>query len=235
MQRGQRRAAMLAVLAGFAVTAGVGPAGAQPAPPRFELVPRAGVLWPIVDLGKARDLATLLQIRAELGMGFAAGLAAQYNPAYLPVSFRVVVDYAPFNLTTRGDWVLCEIDPAIPCQEVQVDTRYLVVSADAVIRSGEYERTSFYLAAGLGIKWYDFAEMVCDPEDTVCVLLDAFARDQVNPMVHLGLGFTFRMGPARLELEVADYMSTYRPESEDATGAVQQDFLATLGLRLGVP
>jgi hypothetical protein len=226
---------MLALIPTFALTAGVGPAGAQPEPPRFELVPRVGVLWPIVDLGKARDLATLEQIRAELGIGFAAGLAVQYNPAYLPVSFRVVADYAPFNLTTTGKWLKCEVLPALPCDEVDLDARYLVLSADAVIRSGEYERTSFYLVAGLGIKWYDFAEMVCDAEDTVCVLLDAFARDQVDPMVHLGLGFTFRMGPARLELEVADYMSTYRAESEDASGAVQQDFLATLGLRLGVP
>lgn len=236
MARQPRRAAMVALVPALAFAAGAPPAGAQPEPPRFELVPRAGVLAPLVDLGRATDIATNLQVKVQLDMAFAGGLTAQYNPAYLPVSFRLVADYTPFT-TTTGQYAVCELVEGEACAKVPVDARYLVVAADAVFRAGQYEQSSFYLVAGLGIKRYDFAEVRCGADDPVlvCELLDSFAQDQVDPMVHLGLGFSFRVGRARLELEFADYMSTYRAKGEDVTGAVQQDFMATLGLRFGIP
>jgi hypothetical protein len=239
--RQPRCVAVLALVPAFVFAAGIAPAGAQPEPPRFELVPRAGVLAPLVDLGRATDINTNYQVKVELDMAFAAGLTVQYNPAYLPVSFRLVADYAPFNVTTTGQLAVCQLIEGDACAKVPVDARYLAVAADAVLRAGQYEQSSFYLVAGLGIKRYDFAELRCDAEDPedplylVCNLLGTFAQDQVDPMVHLGLGFSFRVGRARLELEFADFMTTYRAEGEDVTGAVQQDIVATLGLRLGIP
>jgi hypothetical protein len=221
-------------LPALALAAGVAPAGAQPESPQFELVPRVGVLVPLKDLGRATDIATLIQVKIRLDVAASAGLSAQYSPRYLPVSFRLVADYTPFNVRVTGQPALCEIFIGEACVKVPVDARFLVLSADALFRAGEYGRSSFYLVAGLGIKWYDFARLACAADDLVCEQLDRFARDQVNPMVHLALGYAFRLGPARLELEVADYMSTYRAEGEEVSGAVQQDFLVTLGLRLGI-
>lgn len=235
MPRQPRCVAIVALVTAFVFAAGVAPAGAQPEPPRFELVPRVGVVAPLVDLARATDINTNLQVKAELDMAFTAGLAVQYNPAYLPVSFRLLADYTPFNVTTEGQLAVCELVEGEVCAKVPVDARYLVVVADAVVRAGEYERSSFFLVAGLGIKRYDFAELQCDVDDLVCNLLDYAAQDQIDPMVHLGLGFSFRVGRARLELEFADFMTTYRAKGQDVTGAVQQDLSATLGLRLGIP
>lgn len=235
MPRQHRGAAILALLPAFALAASVAPAAAQPESPTFELVPRAGVLVPFKDLGRATDIATLIQVEIRFDIAPTAGLAAQYSPRYLPVSFRLVADYAPFNVTARGRAALCEIFTGEACAKVPVDARFLALSADAVVRAGEYERSSFYLVVGVGIKWYDFAQVAaCAPDDIVCEQLALFVRDQVNPLVHLGLGYTFRLGPAHLELEVADFMSTYRAEGNEVTGAVQQDLVATLGLRLGI-
>lgn len=234
MPRQYRGAVILALLPAFALAADVAPAGAQPKAPQFELVPRVGALVPLKDLGGATDISTLIQVNIRLDIAATAGLSAQYNPRYLPVSFRLVADFTPFNGKAQAQPAVCGIVTGEACVKVPVDVRFLVLSVDAIARAGEYERSSFYLALGLGIKAYDFAEVTCGAEDLTCEQLARFVRDQVNPMVHLAVGYTFRLGPARLELEVADYMSTYRAEGEEVTGAVQQDIIANLGLRLGI-
>jgi hypothetical protein len=194
-----------------------------------------GVLASLIDLGKTRSLeAPLFQIRVELAVAFTAGLSAQYNPPYLPVSFRAAVDYTPLNATTEAQPLACELVTGPGCRKVGVDTRYLVATADALIRAGDPEHSHFYLVVGVGIKRYDFADLECAVDDLVCELLEEFTHDQTNPTVQLGLGFDFRLGPARLHAELADYMSTYRARGEDAAGQVQQDLLLTLGIRLGI-
>jgi hypothetical protein len=227
----------LALVPVLALALGVAPAGAQPGRPRFEVVPRVGALYSLMDLGKSRDIITLWQASVELKPAFTAGLIAQYNPPYLPVSFRLAFDYTLFGATSEAQLLACDVLGGPACAEIGVDTRYMVLSGDVLIRAGEAEESRFYLMVGLGIKRYEFGEIACDPvdpEDLVCELLDNFTHDQTNPMVHLGLGFNFRVGPARLELELADYMSTFRPAGGDTSGEVQQDLMLSLGVRLGV-
>lgn len=225
----------MALLASFAFASSVASAGAQPSLPRFELVPRVGILAGLVDMGKVRPVAIpSLQVQVKLAPAFGAGLAVQYNPAYLPVTFRAAFDYTPLNARAEGQPVACEVVTGPGCRKIGVDVRYLVVTADAVVRSGDPEQSHFYLVGGLGIKRYDFADLECAVDDLVCELLRDFRNDQTNPMVHVGLGFDFRLGPARLAAELADYMSTYRARGEDATGQVQQDLLLSLALRLGI-
>jgi hypothetical protein len=225
---------LLALVPAFALVIGIVPAGAQPQLPRFELVPRAGVLAPVTDLGKALDPEVLFQIEVKLHIAFMAGFTAQYNPAYWPVSFRLAFDYTPFNATTKARPALCEVVTGPACRAVPVDTRYMVLAGDVLIRAGDVETSHLYLMLGLGIKRYDFAEVACEVDDIVCNLLNDYTRDQTNPTVHLGLGYDFRLGPARLQVELADYMSTHRPDGEDSSGQVQQDLYLSLGLRLAV-
>lgn len=234
MPRRSRLFAALALVPALALALGVVPAGAQPGRPRFEVVPRVGALYTLMDLGKSRDIVTLWQASVELKLAFTAGLIAQYNPAYLPVSFRVAFDYTPLGATTEAQLLACDVVGGPGCAEVGVDTRYMVLSGDVLIRAGEVEESRFYLMVGLGLKRYEFAEIECDAEELVCELLDKFMQDQTNPLVHLGLGLDFRVGPASLQLELADYMSTFRAASEDTSGEVQQDLLLTLGIRLGI-
>ncbi len=225
---------LIALVTACAPFIGVTPAGAQPRHPRFELVPRAGALAPIVDLGKAFDPEILLQVEVKTDVSAMAGLAAQYNPPYWPVAFRLAFDFTPFKTTTKGRPVLCELVSGPACRAVPVDTRYMVLTGDVLIRAGDPETSSFYLMAGLGLKRYDFAEITCEVDDIVCELTRDYVRDQTNPTVHLGLGYDFRLGPARMQIEFADYMSTHRPEGEDNSGQVQQDLYLSLGVRLAV-
>jgi hypothetical protein len=223
------------LLAAFAIALGVAPAGAQPDRPRFELVPRVGAIASLMDLGKGRDLATLIQVNVELDIAFIAGLSVHYSPPFWPVSFRAAIDYTPLNVSAQAQPLACEIVTGEACRKVGLDTRYLVLTADVLIRAGDPEESRFYLMAGAGIKRYDFAELNCDVDDLVCSLLDDFARDQTNPTIHLGLGYDFRVGPASLEAELADYISWHDPSGGgDFTGSVQQDLFLTLGVKVAI-
>jgi hypothetical protein len=225
----------LALVGALGLARGIEPAGAQPLRPRFELVPRAGALAPLTDLGTITDIETLLQVKVELNIAFTAGLIAQYTPTFTRVSFRAAFDYTLFGATTEAQPLACEIVTGPACRKVGVDTRYLTLAGDVLIRASEFEESSVYLLVGAGIKRYEFAEINCAVDDLVCSLLDNFVRNQTNPTLHLGLGLDFRFGPARLEAELADYLSWHQEGGgEESSGEVQQDLLLTLGLRLGI-
>lgn len=224
----------LAAVGALATT--VAPAGAQAQMPRFEVTPRVGALVPAVDLGKNSEAGDLVQVRIELKTAVTGGLTLQYNPAALPVSFRAALDYTPVNSEARAQPALCGVLTGPGCRQVGIDARYMVATGDALIRAVEAGDSHLYFLGGLGVKRYDFAELVCptDVEDIVCLLLDGFARDQVNVAIHVGLGLNTRVGPARIQWEFADYMSRHRPGGERSSGEVQQDLLLTVGVRLAL-
>ncbi len=224
----------VALVTVVALAAGVAPAGAQPEIPRFEVAPRLGGLIPVVDLGKSFDPAELVQVRVDLDPAVTGGLAVQYNPRAWPVSFRAAFDYTPLNTEAQAQPAVCVVLTGPGCRVVGTDARYMVLTGDVLVRAVKANESHLYFLLGLGIKRYDFADLICATDDVVCLLLDEFAQDQTNISLHLGLGLNFRVGPVRSQLEVADYMSRYRPPGLDSSGEVQQDLLLTVGFRLGV-
>lgn len=221
----------VALAAVAALAAGVAPAKAQP---RFEVTPRVGGLFPLIDLGKNSTAGELDQVRIELGSAFTGGLTIQYNPPSWPASFRVAVDYTPLNTEVRAQPAACAVVTGPGCEKVVIDARYMVLNGDVLIRPVEVGESHLYFLGGLGIKRYDFADLVCPGDEVVCLLLDDFTRDHADVSIHLGLGINFRVGPARGQLEFADYMSRHRPGGTFSSGEVQQDLHLTVGVRLGV-
>ncbi len=202
--------------------------------PRFELIPKAGVLVPAIELGNALSADELVQIEARLKPAFVAGLNLQYNLPTAPASIRVSLDYVPFT-RVEGQPAACEILTGPGCRTVDADARYYKLTADALVRpTGEGKKTYGYFLVGVGVKRYEFADMTCAVGDIVCTLLDDFTQNQTTLTIHVGIGVNFQVGPVRTGLEVSDGMSRHKPTGQDIQGKVQQDLFTTAAVRIGL-
>lgn len=215
---------------------GLGVAASQAAAqlPRFEAIPRAGVLVPAIELGNSLDADELVQIEVRLKSAFVAGLNLQYNLPTAPASIRVSFDYVPLT-RVEAQPAVCEILTGPGCRTVDADARYYKLTADALVRpAGEGKKRYGYFLVGIGVKRYEFAEMICDPDDIVCTLLDDFTQNQTNLTLHVGIGMNFQIGPVRTAFEISDAMGRHKPTGQDIQGKVQQDLFITAGVRIGL-
>jgi len=181
---------------------------------QFRLIPKVGLYADVTDLGTV-DTADGIKDVGEHETSLAYGLSLDFG-SYNTFGFRVTGLYGSDAEVPVG---------GIGCSgtECVLRTTVLGVSGDVVLRllpPGSILRP--YLAAGAGIKRYDF-EFSTDSQ-----LDDAFGDESKFSGV-LGVGMDWNLGILKGNVEVTDYISSSAIEDGDR----QHDFFVTVGLILG--
>ena len=182
------------------------PAAAQAPGIDLKLNPRVGLYVPLTDLGDATSTAGT--IAAEKTGSLALGLGAELGLAVLPFNVRANLDYVTGS----------EIDAQGSVAD-GTETEILMVAADLVFRPlPKLVLIQPYLYAGGGIRSYSFETDELE--------------DVSDPMIHLGGGLEFTLGPLGLNAEVGDYISWY--EVQDGDSEMQHDLFVSVGLVLSL-
>jgi opacity protein-like surface antigen len=188
------------------------PAAAQVPGIELKLNPRIGLYAPLSDLGEA-DLGSG-PITAEMNSSLAIGLGAELQLAALPFGIRANLDYA----TSTG------VDLSDGVSTLEGDNATLLAFAGDLMFRPLPNLIVFqpYVFVGGGLKQYDF-----DAEDTT----NAFDTTESDPTFHIGGGLDLGFGPASINVELSDYISSFDFAGESE---LQHDIFITAGFSIGL-
>ncbi len=101
------------------------------------------------------------------------------------------------------------------------------VTADAVINLPGIASVRPYLLAGAGLRRYEFNEDLYREQDSPVI-----PRDDVEPLVHVGAGVAWKLGPANLFAEASAMSTKYRNQALNPGGRTAGDFHYRVGTRI---
>jgi hypothetical protein len=227
-------AGLLAVLA---ATVGATPAAAQARALEVHLTPTLGWYTPIQNLATVPDDSQSVWSRVEPAP--VLGLAAEAGLRSVPfLGARIGVRYAPSELALRrfDGFQSCGQDcgRARYTSEPLAPASLLLVTGDLLLRGPRMAAVQPYLAAGGGLKRYDFRQQELEGEAAT-----VFAQDETRRTLHLGLGLDTRWKHYSLVTELGSHLSSFgeevpsliHPERMDP-GERQLDLFLSVGLRV---
>jgi hypothetical protein len=229
--------ALGALLAALTATVGASPAAAQARAVEVHLTPTLGWYTPVQNLATVPDDSERVWSRVEPAP--VLGLAAEAGLRSVPfLGARVGLRYAPSELALRrfDGFQSCGQDcgRASYTSEPLAPASLLLVTGDLLLRGPRLAAVQPYVAAGGGIKRYDFRQQELEGEAAA-----VFAEDETRRTLHLGLGLDTRWKRYSLVTELGSYLSSFseqapsliHPERMDR-GERQLDLFLSVGLRV---
>jgi hypothetical protein len=192
-------------------------AAAQKPSPRTTLVLTVGLFHPDQPLRAVpRDGES---VYSGLTTGPVLGLAAEIQTPLPGIAVRASGSYARLEMEVGST------------EEEQVTSRSAVaaVGIDGVIRGPRVGTGQPYLLLGAWVRRYDF-----DQEALTRGAAETYLEDEVRRAGHAGVGVVWSIGRWALIGEAGGWFGQFDDGGESAAPVRQQDFHATIGIRIPV-